>query len=267
MKLTKIHRVLEFDQSPWMARYVEFNTARRQDAKSDFEKDFYKLMVNAVFGKTMENLRNRVNVKLVTDDKQAKKLIAKPSCQMFKAINEDLTLVKLMKPNLLQNKPIFVGFSILELSKVHMYNFHYQEMLAKFNGKARLLFTDTDSLCYLCEGENVYSFMGRNIHLFDTSNYSADHPLYSRQNEKVVGKFKDECGGVAPLQFVGLRPKMYSLLLSNCKEKPKDKRRQNKITCKGVKTGYVNKHVHHHWFLQTLRGERVKPAQFQQFKS
>ena len=122
MKLTKIHRVLVFQQSPWLKTYINFNTEKRKHAANDFEKDFYKLMNNSVFGKTMENLRKRVNVKLVNDKTKLSKLIASPSFDYFRLFSEDLAAVNLKKTKL------YVGFSILDLSKVLMYQFHYEHM-------------------------------------------------------------------------------------------------------------------------------------------
>ena len=146
--LTKIHRVLEFKQKPWMATYIDFNTEKRKHAKNDFEKDFFKLMNNSVFGKTMENIRKRRNIKLITDCTMFKKYVAKPSFVTGVIFNEDLVAVEYVKEKLQLNKPIYLGFSILDLSKTVMYDFHYGFIKNKYGDNAKLLFTDTDSLCY-----------------------------------------------------------------------------------------------------------------------
>ena len=117
MKLTKIHRVLSFQQSPWLRSYISFNTERRKQAKYDFEKDFYKLMNNAVFGKTMENLRKRVKIELVNSQKRAMKLSVKSSFHEFRISNEHLVGVNMKIEKLYLNCPIYVGFSILDISK------------------------------------------------------------------------------------------------------------------------------------------------------
>ena len=148
MKLTKIHRVLVFQQSPWLRTYIDFNTDKRKHAANDFEKDFYKLMNNSVFGKTMENLRKRINVKLVNNKTKLSKLIASPSFDYFHIVSENLAAVNMKKTKLYLNRPIYVGFSILDLSKALMYQFHYEYMKPKYGCNAKLLFTDTDSLCY-----------------------------------------------------------------------------------------------------------------------
>ena len=118
MVLTKVHRVLSFQQSCWLQPYIDFNTEKRKQAKNDFEKDFFKLMNEAVFGKTMENLRKHVDVKLVNDETKAQKLICKPNFHDFRIFNEDLTAIQTRKAKLKLNKPIYVGFSILDLSKM-----------------------------------------------------------------------------------------------------------------------------------------------------
>ena len=120
LKISKVHRVLEFNQEPWMAPYIEMNTELRKQASSDFEKDFFKLMNNSEFGKTMENLRKRINahlVKGVNEINKLKKLIAKPSFNAFKVFNENLVAVHMHKDTLKLNRPIYVGMSILDLSK------------------------------------------------------------------------------------------------------------------------------------------------------
>lgn len=125
MRLAKVHRVLSFKQSPWLKAYIDFNTSKRKNANNEFEKDFFKLMNNSVFGKTMENLRKRVDIQLVHQKKKLLKLSAKPGFKSFKIFNEDLASVELTKSKLVLNRPIYVGFTILELSKVLMYDFHY----------------------------------------------------------------------------------------------------------------------------------------------
>ena len=136
MKLTKIHGVLKFKQSDWMKKYIDFNTEKRINAGNDFEKDFLKLMINSVYGKTMEILRKRINVKLVNNEKDLLKYTSKIFSKDF-AIHE-------IKPVLILNKPIYVGFTVLDLSKWKMYDFHYNFIQNNFD--AEILFTDTDSL-------------------------------------------------------------------------------------------------------------------------
>ncbi|KAK3731226.1 hypothetical protein QZH41_004694 [Actinostola sp. cb2023] len=235
MKLTKVHRVLGFDQSPWLKTYIDFNTEKRKHARNDFEKDFFKLMNNSVFGKTMENLRKRVSVRLVNTPKQLKKLTANPLFDYFRIFDENLVGVNMKKPTLYLNRPIYVGFCILDLSKVLMYDFHYHVIKQKYGNNATLLFTDTDSLCYNIQTEDIYEDMQQDHDLYDTSEYPRDHVLHSTVNKKVLGKMKDETHGLPIEEFVGLRPKMYSLLFTE-NNKPIEKK-----TAKGV-AKHVTKH-------------------------
>ena len=146
LKIKKVHRVLEFDQSPWLKQYIDFNTEKRKRAKNAFEKDFFKLMNNSDFGKTMENLRRRVDVRLVTDEKKLDKLTSKPTYVSSKIFNENPMAVHKIKEALTLSRPAYVGMCILDLSKMLMYNFHYNCIKEKYGGRARLLFTYKDSL-------------------------------------------------------------------------------------------------------------------------
>ena len=147
MKLKKIHRGIKFVESEWMKPYIDKNTNLRAKAKNNFEKDFFKLMNNSVFGKTMENIRNRVDVKLVNTKEKLRKLVAKPNLKCPpKIFSENLVSVHMRKTSLTMNKPIYLGMCILDLSKIIMYDFHYNYIKSKYADKAKLLFTDTDSL-------------------------------------------------------------------------------------------------------------------------
>ena len=214
LKITKVHRVLKFDQSPWLEQYIDFNTQKRTEAKNSFEKDFFKLMDNSVFGKTMENIRKRVDVRLVTDKKKLLKVAAKPSYVSSKIFNENLVAVHKIKETLILNKPAYIGMCILDLSKMLMYDFHYNYNKKKYGDKAKLLFTDTDSLTYEIEAPDVYKDFWNDKDKFDNSDYPQDSPYFDKTNKKVIGKFKDEAVGIPVTEFVGLRSKMYSTISS-----------------------------------------------------
>lgn len=256
--LKKINRILKFDQSTWLEPYIRFNTEKRKMAKSAEEKNNFKFLNNAIYGRMMMNLRKHQNIRLLTRAKSAKKMIARPNFDGFKIVNEDITMVKLRKLNIHWTKPTYVGFCILDLSKLHMYDFHYEKIIPTFGDRAKLLFTDTDSLCYEFQTDDVYNDMLSDIDVFDTSDYPVNHKCYSDANCKVIGKFKDECEGVAPLQFVGLRAKMYSLLMPHDKEK---------TTAKGIKTSYIKKHLRHETYLECLVGEEKNRAEFHCIRS
>ena len=172
MKLKRIYRGIKFVESEWMKPYIDMNTKLRAEAKNNFEKDHYKLMNNSVFGKTMENVRNRVNVKLVNNEEKARKLIAKPNYRSCKIFSENLISVHMKKTSLVMNKPVYLGACILDLSKTIMYDFHYNYIKPMYKDKAKLLFTDTESLMYEIETEDFYKDISGDVkNRFDTSDY------------------------------------------------------------------------------------------------
>ena len=243
LKLTKIHRVLEFDQSPWLKQYIDYNTEKRKNAKNDFEKDFFKLMNNSVFGKTMENIRKRVDVRLVTDEKKLLKLTSKPTYVSSKIFNENLVAVHKIKETLTLNRPAYVGMCILDLSKTLMYDFHYNYIKNKYGEKAKLLFTDTDSLTYEIEAKDVYKDFFKDKDKFDNSDYPKYSPFFYKENKKVIGKFKDEAAGIPIIEFIGLRSKMYSYI--------KDNQKGGK-TAKGIKKNVIKNNIIHDDYKETL---------------
>ncbi|KAL9979269.1 hypothetical protein ACROYT_G016908 [Oculina patagonica] len=194
MKLKKVHRVLEFEQECWMEPYIRMNTEFRKKAKNDFEKNFYKLMNNSVFGKTMENLRNRVDIKIVRSDEKNKirKLVASPLYSRHFLFSNDLVGIEMRKSLLFLNKPVYTGMTILDNSKILMYDFFYNHLKKKYGSRCELLYTDTDSLLVEIETEDVYEDMSVDKEKYDTSDYPKDHPLFCDKNKKVLGKMKDE---------------------------------------------------------------------------
>ena len=211
LQLEKIHRVVAFYQSAWMAPYINFNIEQRQKAKSEFEISLFKKMNNSVFGKTFENVRRRRVVKLVTRPPQLERLSSRPTFRSAHVIHEHLAAIQMAKPIVRLDKPIYLGFSILDLSKLEMYSFHYRYMAGKYGTRARLLYTDTDSFIYWIHTEDLYEDLSTDGQHFDFSNYPTTHPLFSNTNRKVPGKMKDEAGGAIVSEFVALRSKMYSL--------------------------------------------------------
>ena len=239
LKLTHIHRGIKFKESPWLEKYISLNTKLRTEAKNEFEKDFFKLMNNAVFGKTMENIRNRVDIKLVNNKKQAEKLSAKPNFKHCNIFSEDLVAIHMKKTKLDFDKPVYLGMCILDLSKTLMYDFHYNYIKQKYGDKAKLLLTDTDSLMYEIQTEDFYKDINGDVKdRFDTSGYPPDHPsgIPSGFNKKVLGMFKDEVNGNVIDEFVGLRAKLYSYKMFEGEESKK---------CKGVKKSVVKKSITH----------------------
>ena len=192
-----------------MKKYIDFNTEKRTNATNSFEKGFFKLMINSVYGKTMENLRKRINVILVNNEKDFLKYTSKPTHITHKIFDKNYAAIHEIKPVLTLNKPIYVGFTVLELSKLLMHDFHYNFIKKQID--AKLLFTDTDSLTYEIKSENVYEEFFKWKDLFDFSNYSKDSKFFDETNKKVIGKMKDESEGKIIDEFVGLKSKMHSM--------------------------------------------------------
>ena len=209
MNLTKIRRGISFAEDAWLKPYLELNTNLRAEASSDFEKDFFKLMNNSVLGKTMENIRNRADIRLRTDDKSAEKLVLKPNYERTTIFTENLVAVHMKKTELVFNKPVYLGMSVLDISKTLMYDFHYDYIKKKYGPKAKLLMTDTDSLMYEIHTGDFFEDIREDIkEKFDTSNFV--NSKLTRLNKKVPGMFEDEAGGKNISEFVGLRAKLYA---------------------------------------------------------
>ena len=245
LKVKKIHRGIKFREEPWMRSYIELNTSLRTKGKNDFEKDFFKLMNNSVFGKTMENIRNRVDVKLVNNRGAAEKLSAKPNFEKATIFDEGLVAIHMKRTKLTFNKPVYCGMAILDLSKSLMYDFHYGYILPKYGKNQKLLFTDTDSLCYEIQTEDFYKDISEDVEKgFDTSNFPKDHPSgIQGKNKKVPGMMKDEAGGRIIEEFVGLRAKLYSYKMFEGKEEKK---------CKGIKKSVIKKNISHEDYKECL---------------
>ena len=198
LKVTKIHRGVKFEESPWLAEYIEKNTDLQKKTTTKSGKNFFKLMNNVVYGKTMEKKRDHVNIKLVTNENSLTKLVKKSQFEQVSIFSENLVAVHSKKTVVKMDKPIYVGASILDISKTRMYNFHYNYIKKKYGDKASLLFTDTDSLCYEIKTDDFYQDISDDVDKwFDTSEYDKDHPsgIPTGKNEKVIGMMKDECKG------------------------------------------------------------------------
>ncbi|KAL9953136.1 hypothetical protein ACROYT_G040499 [Oculina patagonica] len=253
MKLKKVHRVLEFEQECWMEPYIKMNTEFRKKAKNDFEKNFYKLMNNSVFGKTMENLRNRVDIKIARSDETNKirKLVASPFYSRHVLFSNDLVRIDIRKSRLFLNKPVYTGMTILDVSKILMYDFFYKEMKMEYGQRCELLYTDTDSLLLEIDTEDIYEDIYQNKTLYDTSDYPKENILHSEENKKVLGKMKEECAGTPISECVCLRPKMYSIIYGT---QTADQKKIKKA--KGVKKSVVKKQIMHEQYKETLFGTK-----------
>jgi hypothetical protein len=282
--LKHVHRVVMFRQEAWLEPYIRFNTERRALATTKAAKEFYKLLNNAVFGKTMENVRNRDCLQLVNERKTLLKMVSRPtykSAIILRADDEDgnfLVGVSQHPTTVKLDKPIYAGVAILDLSKLHMYGFHYDQVLPKWGSRAKLLFTDTDSLCYWIRTDDVYADMleGGMLEHMDMSETAFDNSkcFYAamldeergviqgnaRVNKKVLGKFKDETGGVPIKEFIGLRAKCYSFLTAENHTESK---------AKGVNKKALKAYLSHQHYREILYGETMdsKMATFHSFRS
>ena len=221
LKFKKIHRVIEFNQEAWLKPYIDMNTELRKLAKNDFEKNLFKLMNNSVFGKTMENIRKHWDIKLVTTDKKRSKLVSEPN---YHTINLISSIIEMEKTKVKMNKPIYLGLSILEISKILMYEFWYDYMKPKYNDNVRLCYMDTNSFIMNIRTNDFYKDIANDVeNRFDTSNYEVNRPLPTGKNKKIIGLMKDELGGKIITEFVALRPKTYSFLTDDGNEDKKAK--------------------------------------------
>ena len=237
MRITAVHRGISFYQSSWMEPYIRKNTELRKTAANNFEKDFFKLMNNSVFGKTIENIRKRQNIHLIDNRKKAVKLSSRPNFDRCTIFDRNLIAVHMKKTEVYFNKPVYVGQAILDLSKTLMFDFHYNYIKKKYKDKAELLFTDTDSLMYHIYTNDFYKDINPDVKSkFDTSDYPPNHKsgILTGVNKKVIGMFKDEVAGKQITHFVGLRPKLYSYKVEDEKDFKK---------CKGIKKNVVKKSI------------------------
>lgn len=249
LKLKTIHRVLSFRQSAWMKPFIDFNTEKRKAATNEFEKDFFKLMVNAVYGKSLENVRKRIDFRLVSNEKQLVKLSASPRLQHFFIYNKNLVGLTMKKQSIKLCRPLYVGFTVLDISKYVMYNFHYNFIVNKYKSRVQLCMTDTDSLLYNIQTDDVYTDIQNHLDLFDTSEYPVTHPCYSIKNKKRLGTFKDETKSKPILEFIGLRAKSYSLLMEE--EDDNEKKKEKKVA-KGVPRTAIEKQLTHEKYKKCL---------------
>ena len=239
-RITKVHRALTFDEEPWMKTYVERNIEKRKQARNSFEKDFWKLANNSVFGKTCENVMNRVDVRLVRERKKALKQILKPNYKQHTIYNEDLVGIQMGLNKVKLNKPSYVGVAILDLSKILMYDFYYNFVQPTWGDRAEVLFTNTDSLALQVHTEDLYQDIAPHVgKWFDTSKLKPGNSMGLPAgacgfNSGIVGKFKDDEPNDIITEFVGIRAKNYGYQTLGGTEKKKDK---------GIKKAVIQKQI------------------------
>ena len=185
-------------------------------AANEFEKDCYKLLNNSFYGKTMENVRKHRDIRLINTENKRSKLASGPNYYSTKHISENLLIMEIKKRDVYMNKPLYLGQAILDYSKMLMYEFWYDYLRPMYGDKIELCYMDTDSFIIYVETEDFYKDISNHVNKwFDTSNFSKDinRPLEKGKIEKIIGKFKDELGGLIMSEFCARRPKTYAFLI------------------------------------------------------
>ena len=259
LKLKKIHRAIKFQQKDFLKPYIEFNTEKRKNATNDFEKDIYKLLNNAVFGKTMADKRKHLDFEIISDEKKFMKCVSNPSFKHSHIINENLVGVEKQRPKLKLDKPTPIGMSILDLSKQHMYRFYYDVMKPKYGDNIKMVYTDTDSFVFHTKTDDIYEDLKEIKDEMDFSGYDKVHKCYDETNKKVLGRYKDECNGKIITDFIALRPKCYSFkILGEDKEYKK---------CKGVAKHIVKRNMTFEEYDKVLQTNEVIHKSFNSIRS
>ena len=227
MVVEKIHEFISFKQSKWLEKYISFNTQKRNRAKNGFEKDFFKLLVNAAFGNFLENVRNRLELELVKKD-DIKNIIKQQSKMTFNGIHKSYEnyYICTFKNGVVMDKAIFVGFAILKLSKLHKFETFYDTLQPYFGQEfLQLHYIDTDGMILRRKKENIFEGLKNLEKTFDFSSLDENRELFSNKNEKVIGKFKIETPkNICIDEFVCLISKAYSFKCNDNKEN-KNKRK------------------------------------------
>ena len=224
--LKKVHIIITFKQKAWLKVYIDMNTDLRKNAKNEFEKNFFKLMNNSAFGKTMENVRNHRDIKLVTSDKRRKRLVSEPNYHSCKNFSDNLMAIEMKKTRVKMTKPLYLGMSILDISKILMYEFWYDYINPKYRDKAKLCYTDTFTFIIHIKTEDLFEDISDDVKKWlDTSNYDKNdkRPLPISKNKKIPDLFKDELGGKIIIEVLAIRPKTYAYLTDDGIEHKKAK--------------------------------------------
>ena len=222
--MAKVYKVISFNQNEWLKSYIEMNNKLRTEAKNDFEKDFFKLMNNAVFCKTMENMRKHRDIKLVTTEKRRNYLVSKLNVYTTKFFTKNVLVTEMKKTQITMNKPVYLGLSILDIIKTKIYDFWYDYIKPKYGDKSKLCYIDTDTFIVLIKTEDIYKDISEDVEKrFGTSNYEVGRPLPMGKDKNAIGLIKDVLGRQIIKKIVGFYPKTYSYLKDNNDEFKKAK--------------------------------------------
>ena len=259
LKLTKLHRVLKFKQSNYLKEYIDLNTGFRKNAKNTFESNLFKKMVNVIFGKSLQDMRNQQEIRLCLTERQIQKYFIKPNFVQYLILDEHKVLLNMRKQIVKLNRPIYLGFTCLELAKHLMYDIYYNTFKCVYQDRIQLCYTDTDSMLLEIKTQDFYQDLKEKFSdLMDFSNYDQKHFLYDKRNAKVVGKMKDEFPKNIILEFVGLKSKLYSILYD-------EDRWQNKA--KGIKKSVVKRDISHKFYRDCLFNKKIFDATMNKIQS
>ena len=226
LKLKEVHRVIKFNQEGWLNSYIDINTNLRKKAKNYFGKDFFTLINNSAFGKTIENVRKQRDIKLVTTEEKRMKLVSEPNYHTTKRFSKNLLAIEMKKTKVKMNKPVYLGMSVLDISKTLMYEFWYEYIKPKYKDNAKLCYMDADNFIISIKTEDFYKDIANDVERwYDTSKYDENDkiPLPIGKNKKAIGFFKDELDGKIMIKFIALRAKAYAYLKEDGSEHKREK--------------------------------------------
>lgn len=234
LKLVNVKRAFRFTQKSWIAEYVAKKTRQRAEATSKFTQQQKKDEVNTVYGKLMQNLRKMLQVKFAMSYEEANRCLTRFFCDHWRVMSEDATVFFTRKRSFTQDRPLYVGFATLELSKYRMFDLFYRHIRKEFP-KSRVVLTDTDSLLLSVEGTTKSNFYEKMAYVMDLSNLPKDHEHHSEDNKKRPGYLKDELAGVQLGEVVALKAKCYSYISLD--------KKLRSVKCKGIKKSAAKKHL------------------------
>ena len=269
LKLIRVHSVISFRQEAWLKPYIDLNTELKKIAKNEFEKDFYKLKSNSIYGKTVQNDRKHRDIKLVTTETKRNKLASEPNCHSTKCISKHLLVMEMRKIEVKINNPIYLGQAVLDLSKTLMFEFWYDYLKPMCGEKIRLCYTDTDSFIMRIKTDDFYKDISADVDKwFDTSNFNKNdnRPLEIGKNKKVLCKFKDELGGKIMTKLCALTAKTNSFLINDFTDDDYEKNRTVNKKAKGTKKCVVKREILFNNYLDSLFKNKVLYRSQQRFR-
>ena len=268
--LKKVHSAISFRQEAWLKSYIDLNTESRKNAKNEFEKDFYKLKINSIYGKTVQNDRKYRDIRLVTTEAKRNKFASEPNYHSTKCISKNVLVMEMKKTEVKMNKPIYLGQAILDLSKTFIYKFWYDYLKPMYGGKIRLCYTDTDSLIMHINTDDFYKDIRADVdRWFDTFNFNTNHnrPLPIGKNKKVLGKSKDEHSGKIMTNFCALRAKTYPFLIDEYTNDDNEKNNIVNKKAKGTKKCVIKREILFNNYIDSLFKNEVLLRSQHRFRS